>query len=944
MKHLRRLHVCCHEGAFGDALRDDDSDTEQKAGGVNSMIYEDGAIRKRLALAGCVLLVIATASPAIAQENQTHEFDIDKKELGEALTEFGIATGNQVLFKDADVRGKSSNGLEGVYTSEDAVEALLENAGVDYRVDENGTLLVGSEYARRASLGEEATSEPFRMAQVDQSKVANEVRSDEETQEDGVRVEDTIVVTGTTIRGVVPDSAPIVSYSIEDIELSGATTLDRFFETLPQNLNSLSGGSVDLAPGGEARTGSFVRGSGIDLRGLGVGTTLILLNGRRISVPDGTSPDISLIPLGAIERIEVLADGASAIYGSDAIGGVVNLILREDFEGANVSVSYGGATRGGQHRFQGDVAAGASWRSGSGFASYSYSDQTNLFARERDFAADALMPQVLIPGGERHGFLGSIQQELTDRLNASGTAFYSVRTSETERSDRFFEIGFEGDQEQLFLSGSLDYGITDDLFVRVEGTYLEYGEEELQENRTRGTRVLIDEEGNSTDLLAVVDGKLMQAPGGDIRLAVGGGYSAQELNSGLAILPDPLGDITTLDRDSNFAFAEIFIPIVGEDQDVPGVNRFELSAASRYTDYSDFGDSWTPRLGLLWSPFESLNLRGTYARSFRAPTLRELDTNTNATFIQRFSDRGFPDTFSSDGSSVFLTANGVGERLIAEFSDTYTFGFDFEPEQIDGLSISATYFSIDYEDRLGFIGTEAIFDQEAFGFIYTPSPSLDEVTTIVENTPSARLFDFTGSGVDLSDPMAITDFVTVIADFRTTNLSESRVEGVDFSIRHQFEAEFGDFNYGLNLTNNLTSTARANPGTPEVTRLDSVGQPVSLRFRGFVGINRDGFTGQVNVNYVDPYENGSVDPIQEIDSWTTVDLFTRYSFDDDPGSWLNGTSVSLSVNNLFDEDPPFVERGVIDVDGPQLRSSIGYDPVNANPVGRFVTVGLVKRF
>src|SRR5262249_31132695 len=137
-----------------------------------------------------------------------------------------------------------------------------------------------------------------------------------------------IVVTGTNLRGAYPRSSPVQTYSAEDIARTGATTTDQFVRTLPQNLGTRTEFAV-----GAAGARHLEGVNSVDLRGLGVGTTLTLLNGRRMALASvGQAVDVSLIPVSAIKRVEVLTDGASAIYGSDAIGGVVNFVLRDDFE------------------------------------------------------------------------------------------------------------------------------------------------------------------------------------------------------------------------------------------------------------------------------------------------------------------------------------------------------------------------------------------------------------------------------------------------------------------------------------------------------------------------------------------------------------------------------------------------------------------------------------
>jgi iron complex outermembrane receptor protein len=143
---------------------------------------------------------------------------------------------------------------------------------------------------------------------------------------------DEVIVTGSNIRRVDAETAsPIQIVSQEEIQRTGKTTIAEYLQTLTAD----GAGSVPKNFG----TGFAMGGSGVSLRGLGAGSTLVLLNGRRIApyglADDGQKvfTDLSVIPLETVERVEVLKDGASAIYGSDAIAGVVNIILKRDFNG-----------------------------------------------------------------------------------------------------------------------------------------------------------------------------------------------------------------------------------------------------------------------------------------------------------------------------------------------------------------------------------------------------------------------------------------------------------------------------------------------------------------------------------------------------------------------------------------------------------------------------------
>jgi iron complex outermembrane recepter protein len=162
------------------------------------------------------------------------------------------------------------------------------------------------------------------------------------TTENPAQKVERIEVTGSSIRRVDTEGpAPVITITREMIEKSGQSTVSDILRS--QTVNS--GGAFD-----DKFTNSFAPGtSGVSLRGLGQNTTLVLINGRRVAnyafaqnLSDAFV-DLNSIPLAAIERIEILKDGASAIYGSDAIAGVINVILRRDFKGAEVTTYYGQA-------------------------------------------------------------------------------------------------------------------------------------------------------------------------------------------------------------------------------------------------------------------------------------------------------------------------------------------------------------------------------------------------------------------------------------------------------------------------------------------------------------------------------------------------------------------------------------------------------------------------
>ena len=200
-----------------------------------------------------------------------------------------------------------------------------------------------------------------------------------------------VEITGSSIKRTDAEAAlPVQVITRQEIAASGAINV----EQLLQSVSALasSGATVNSSASG-ATTGGL---SGISLRGLTSIRTLVLINGRRIApygigfVGDSVSVDVNSIPLSAIDRVEVLKDGASAIYGSDAIAGVVNFILRKDYAGLELSADYGDTTRGGASMKRASITWGKGDITSDKYnfmVSGSFQKEGSLFGRDRDFAS-----------------------------------------------------------------------------------------------------------------------------------------------------------------------------------------------------------------------------------------------------------------------------------------------------------------------------------------------------------------------------------------------------------------------------------------------------------------------------------------------------------------------------------------------------------------------------
>jgi len=222
---------------------------------------------------------------------------------------------------------------------------------------------------------------------------ATALAQDSEPPADTLRIE----VTGSNIRRAdVETPLPIQTITREDIARDGSTTVAELMSKLSANLLSFNDQlsiGTQLLP--LARPGQ----STVNLRGIGDGSTLVLINGRRVAnyAFDGGAVDVNSIPISAIDRVEVLKDGASAIYGAEAIAGVVNFILRRDFSGTEASV-YGTATgHGGGNQYQATATAGYGNLGKDRFnvfATFNYQKDQALAAASRDYTRSGYRPDL----------------------------------------------------------------------------------------------------------------------------------------------------------------------------------------------------------------------------------------------------------------------------------------------------------------------------------------------------------------------------------------------------------------------------------------------------------------------------------------------------------------------------------------------------------------------
>jgi outer membrane receptor protein involved in Fe transport len=301
-------------------------------------------------VAGICLGVIA--GPAVAQ---VRALSIPPGSLKSALDAFARQSGRQVIYRIDDMRGARSPGARGVLTTDEALRALLSGSGFTARNDPSGAIAI----VRSIS--------------------GSSVERKREPANDPPDVE--IVVTGSRIPQLLARTiAPTISLSSEELMLTGNTAIGETLDELPVLRNTLT----------QSNSTRIDTGAGLnmlDLRGLGINRTLVLENGRR-HVPGASftsAVDVNSIPTDLIERVDIVTGGSSAVYGSDAIAGVVNFILKRDFEGFQLRGHHGISEHGDAAQSMVSALGGINFARGRGnlTASLAFAHSDDWYASDR---------------------------------------------------------------------------------------------------------------------------------------------------------------------------------------------------------------------------------------------------------------------------------------------------------------------------------------------------------------------------------------------------------------------------------------------------------------------------------------------------------------------------------------------------------------------------------
>ena len=471
--------------------------------------------------------------------------------------------------------------------------------------------------------------------------LCNPVFSDAPQTENNVVETEKMVVTSTMSEKIMKDAPGAIEVITEQdlIEMNA--------ETLADALEDAAGLVVNT------ETGRIIRPS---IRGTSNKHTLILIDGRRLTSGFKDLSGIEQIPVEMIKQIEVVRGPASALYGSDAIGGVINIITKKPTKSlrAGGSFSFGQTTYGEGDEYNGTAYIGDTFNKFGFFlaAGYRDKDRFDLDGEAPDDSDDISMKSL----GGRFSFDINTQHRLFAGFEAIDRDFSGLR--DLQNMDR--ERDMDDKRLNYFLEYNWKIAPTDTLLLRVNRS-----EHENDLTITPATTPIANSIGDESD----ADHTLNQFEGrysglfGDKHLITVGTEYVEEKRSDVTGMNDKMDTLSAYIQEEYQVIDPLYVVL-----------------SVRFDDYSDYGDKWTPRASLTYSILNNLRLKASYGKGFRAPDFLEL----------------YVPTYQRQGRQVI----GPNEALGAESSESYEIGMEGEYKDFQGR---ITWFQNDIDDMIDYI-------------------------------------------------------------------------------------------------------------------------------------------------------------------------------------------------------------------------------------------------
>lgn len=849
-----------------------------------------------LLAAGAAVVAISCSNGSSAQPGTHHRFDIPSQYLKYALRTATREAGLRLLADADDLNGRRSPELHAATTIEAALAELLAGTGLHAEIVGRAVFIRGRSPAAAVS---ESPGEPE------------------------------ILVTGTRIKGA-PPSYPVTSVSQDMMRSEGMNDLGDVIRSLPQNFGGGQNPGVGFGiPGSE----NVTSGSSLDLRGLGPDATLTLLNGHRIAYDSANqSIDVSAIPIAALERIDIVADGASALYGSDAVGGVANIILRRDYQGLDTRIRIGSTTDGGGFQREYSAVAGGRWNSGGVMITGDISQTSAILAGDRSITEAVPADTILNPRQQVEGAVLAGHQRLSETLEFSIDGFYNHRTSFTSSTYAPPNVLTYG---STFHTDLTSYEIAPKLTARIGPSWhvdlqAVHGSDKVKTDTIfyyGGAAIedaAVDFANRLNSIEASSEGAIVALPGGSVRLALGGGYRAVSLRgtSRVAVGDTVLSDTAFRGhRHTSYAYGELFVPIVGAGNARAGVHRLDLTAAGRLEHDPEYGSVFTPKIGIAYDPSSDFGFSASWGRSFKEPALNQLGTPESAALApaSEFA-AGYPST------STVLVRNGGNPNLRPERARTWSATLQIHPTVLPDVHVAASYFDVHYTNRIvtPLADENGALTNPLYAGLVTLAPSPGEAAALVSGLSG----QFTNNAGMPFDPAA----VIAIFDNRYHNLSSFDAHGVDLAWSITMHLPGGSSlepNGAISYLRSSQINLRGGATTP---RAGTLYNPPHWRARLTIPWR----TSDLTVTPAMTIAGGLSDPASgsRYRGMTTFDLTLRYQTP--LQGRLAGLDVSVSIVNLANRRPPRIP-----VPDPIYPP---FDSANYQAIGRYVGISVGKHW
>ncbi|MCJ2185025.1 TonB-dependent receptor [Novosphingobium sp. 1949] len=523
-----------------------------------------------------------------------------------------------------------------------------------------------------------------------------------------------IIVTGSRIqRRNLESAAPIAVVDSEEFTLSGAVNVENVINTLPQVIPGTTAFSNN--PGGGVST--------LDLRGLGAKRTMVLVNGRRWMFYDTDQVvDLNTIPAFLIKDVQAVTGGASAVYGSDALAGVVNFTLK-NVDGIEGGAQYNLTNEGDGQRYEAYIAAGGEFADGKGHATVyaEYYNRKSILQGDRSFSDTVLSDDG--DGGFTAGGSSTVPYGRFTSTSSScpsgnvfcspGAVFKTPGTGTTRTSSDLYNYGPDNylmvPQERYLMGGYADYEVADGQTAYTEVTFVH----NIVRNRLAATPVTgtfnydIATVGQFLDSATLADLTALDTDGDGVvalttqrRVTDGSARLSVDERNAFRVLVGMRGGITNAinydayymysrTRNSNIQygnisrsafqagldgtadainiFGELRIPVMANQ---PGVYRLEIGGAARYSDYSlgAVGGVWAYAGSIEYAPIPDVTFRGQYQRAVRAPNVSELFGGQSQGFPTAVDPCALASAASDSTIYNLCVATGVPGALVGDSS------------------------------------------------------------------------------------------------------------------------------------------------------------------------------------------------------------------------------------------------------------------------------------